>query len=1189
MQLKFLKWSILLLCLLAVQVSASVTFVAQFAVGDKNVATFSEDGLYAVDYASIKKALAQSRRQGDLDGIQVEKLCLFAASPDTLSDKVPGASLLAPDQLFEIPIEVRDHSSGSAAGNGIFDDGDTLIFVGYGTSMWKRADTEDPAYVNGKMDYFHSHSPYSFYQNFQLGWKSSGKGLRLGDYLKEPSGAGKAIEWMRYVRAEKEALLRDTYYGREGDWEGASGREWFWLWHGRQDSSSYSNSDLAQPQVQNLPGRISGGREYLGLSFFPYRSLWRNYAEQIGDQNADVEMSGKSYQDRMKGINFSMTVNGKAQGRSKATLMPGNTFRMDSPGFKDKGNSFGLTLLPNNHQFDRFDGYTLAYQWKPVVDSAEWLLPGKVSGVIQIPVGTASGLRVMKFVNYRQVGLLPIKSGVAKDSVSATDDVRYLVYKEGAYRNAVSVMSLPAKPSGVLSDISRIDSRTEYLIIAPAEFLDGAVKLGKLRSDGSLVTTIATTVVSVEDIYSKYTGGALSPVAIRNYIAFAKTKCKKLKYVLLVGAGHYDYRGMNTQLGKIFIPPYEKEGAASEDFYGVLDPGELILYGKYDLDVAVGRLPVSSVQELSNYIEKVKDYEQVGKFDHSEWRSTLLLAADDALNGHIVDYTEHTKLQEMLARSIDSMATADNHRWNLKKIYLLDYPADASGQKKDAVDDFINIMNQGALLTAYFGHGSMTDWAYEGLLKPSYISKLSNRNRLTILNSFSCTVGRFDKGSARSLSEEFVLASQVGSIASVGSTRETFGDYNEVFGRKFLINLLKSEGTFIGDAIVKAKNDVTSGFSRQRYNNELYVLIGEPVIQMPNASMKVHFDQGVDTLKALDKISLKGSISGMKDGFVGISLREGKRNKRLYNGLDVEEDTVDVVYDGALVHSQVVEVRGGRFQTEFISPRKLTFGDSAAELSAWAYSSNDRAVGRFRKGGILISGVSAYADSINDDVPPSIQIQTCYGNGVATSFADGESVQMQAPACLQVIIEDSTAIDFREQPDEGISFEVVGVENPYHPGPFLEQTSKRVVVRKTFNAESYPEGKYVFKVRAQDVLGNVATKTLNLEITEDMKSGLQDVFNIPNPMGKRGTTFYFKNLAINRASTVNIFIYNQNGRLVKVIKNAVSGVTRWDGRDNHGRLLANGLYHYVVRSEVEASDGFKKKTWTKKQKLLISR
>ena len=53
-----LKWSTLLLalgCLAVSQAYASVTFIAQFEIGDKNVATLSEDGLYAVDFASIKK------------------------------------------------------------------------------------------------------------------------------------------------------------------------------------------------------------------------------------------------------------------------------------------------------------------------------------------------------------------------------------------------------------------------------------------------------------------------------------------------------------------------------------------------------------------------------------------------------------------------------------------------------------------------------------------------------------------------------------------------------------------------------------------------------------------------------------------------------------------------------------------------------------------------------------------------------------------------------------------------------------------------------------------------------------------------------------------------------------------------------------------------------------------------------
>lgn len=742
----------------------------------------------------------------------------------------------------------------------------------------------------------------------------------------------------------------------------------------------------------------------------------------------------------------------------------------------------------------------------------------------------------------------------------------------------------------MLTDISKINSKTEYLIISASDFVEGAVELGKFRSEGKAIAKYATTVVNVDDIYRQYTGGSLSPIAIRNYIAYAYSVCPDLQYVLLLGSGHYDYRGSIAKLGKNFMPPFEMEDNVTEDFFAVLDSGEMVRYGDYDLDVAVGRLPVSTPYELSNYVEKAKDYEMVGRFDHSEWRKTVLLAADDAKNGVVIDRTLHTKAQESVARSIDGLVKDLDFRWVQKKVYLLDYEEDAAGQKKTATEDFLNILNQGALMTVYFGHGSRTDWAAEGLLKPSYISRLSNKGRYTLLNSFSCTVGRFDEGNGRSLSEEFVVAASAGSIASVGAARETFSSYNEEFGRNYMFSLLRNDGISIGDAFKYAKNRNSASFSRQRFNNEHYVLIGEPVTKILKAGLKVTLDQKLDTLKALDKVKLSGSVSGLDNGTIELSLRESRNSKRLYLGLpDLDDDTLDVMYDGTLIYSEKVPVVGGRYETEFVTPRKISFGDTAVEFNAWAYSSEERDIGRFRVGGIGIHGFSAYADSINDNQPPTIKIQNCFSNGTEASFADEETVKLQAPACLQVVVEDSTALDFREQADEGITIEVEGIENPYHPYPYLEQSSKKAVLRKSFTLESFPEGHYVFRVRALDVLGNAATKAVNLEITEDMKSGLVDVFNVPNPVGKKGTTFYFKNLAVDRASQVNIFIYNQHGRLVKVIKDAVSGVTHWDGKDNHGRKLANGLYHYVVRSEVSATDNFKAKTWTKKQKLLISR
>ena len=366
------------------------------------------------------------------------------------------------------------------------------------------------------------------------------------------------------------------------------------------------------------------------------------------------------------------------------------------------------------------------------------------------------------------------------------------------------------------------------------------------------------------------------------------------------------------------------------------------------------------------------------------------------------------------------------------------------------------------------------------------------------------------------------------------------------------------------------------------------VMCFEPVIRMPSSDWKITLDETLDSIKALDHMKLSGTVEGMNDGFVDLVLREGRTNKKM--DLQVNEDSLDVFYDGGLIYSEKIPVKGGKFTTDFVTPRKISIGDTSAEFSAWAYSSSEASVGRTWLRNLVISGISDYADSLNDTLPPSIQVQSCYGGGIATNFSDGETVKLQSPACLQVIVEDSTALDYREQADEGISFEVVGVQDPFHPWPYLEQTSKRAKLRMNFSSEQYPAGKYVFKVFAKDVLDNESTKTLNLEITDDMEAGLADVFNAPNPMGKKGTTFYFKNLVMDsELSKVNIFIYNQNGKLVKVLKDAVSGVTHWDGRDNHGRPLANGLYHYVVRSEVSSKAKSGKKTWTKKQKLLISR
>ncbi|MFA6623712.1 MAG: C25 family cysteine peptidase [Fibrobacteraceae bacterium] len=1168
---------------------SEVTWLTRFLVGDKEPGGTSEDGLYAVSFSEIRNALSTQGRQEELDGISVSKLRLYGASPDTLPDVIRGTADILPTQLFQIPIEVRDHNGKDMTADGIFDDGDSIVFVGYGTSFWKRADLEDTTLAAGQMDYYFSSSPYSFYQYFQLGWSASGTGSRLA-YAAQPSGTAKTINWLNYARVEKDAYLRDTYYGNDGGWEDATGKEWFWYWHSPVDTMTLSSAILTTDAVKNLTGRIAGGQEYIAFTYYPHRSTYASSISEDIVQNADKAFSSYPYSIRMSHIAFSAQVNG-ATLPAYDRLLPGGNFQISGPGFKDSDNSVSLTMLPNNFQYDRFDGYSIAYQWTPALkssDSAVWLLPGRAGGVISIPAGPDASLRVLKFRNFEPVALLTVKNGFAKDSADASADYRYLLYRADKFKKLASIEGIPAKVDGILGDISRISSKTEYLIIAPEVFQKPAEALAEFRAGGEAVTAFNTTVVLSEDIYRAYSGGYMTPVALRNYIAYARSVCPDLRYVLLAGNGHFDYRGFHSGYKANRIPPFEKEDATTDDFFGVLDSGESVRFGTYDMDVAVGRLPLASVADFNAYNEKVKQYEQTSKMDNGEWRNSILLAADDDWTGYSIDEMRHTENQEEVADMLTSGADSSNYRFDIKKIYLLDYTADAGGQKPEAASDLINKINQGALFTLYSGHGSMVAWAYEGLLKSTYISDISNKGRYTILGSFSCTVGRFDKGNATSLSETFIQAPDDGAIISIGATRETFSTPNKILEKSILENALFPTGGTIGNAFRMAKGTSLSSYNEQRYNNERYVLLGEPVISLPDQRLSVSLDQKVDTIQALDNMTLSGSVSGLSSGMVRLNILEQSSSKNLTRRTGSGNINVPVVYDGSPVYSEDVAVENGRFRANFITPRKISFGDTAAEIRLWAYGSGVAAIGRGLEKGIAISGTSSYADSLNDKVPPSISIQSCLSPSSGTSFSEGENVTLASPACLQVTIEDSTALDFREQADEGISFEVLNYTDPFHPWPYLEQGSKKAVVRMTFSSGKYPAGTYKFKVAAHDILGNESTKTVNLEITEALSEGLSDVFNAPNPM-KKTTTFYFKNLAVNRASNVSILIYNQNGRLVQHIADVESGVTTWDGRDFYGRKLANGLYFYIVKSEVAADGSNPKKSFSRKQKLVISR
>jgi flagellar hook assembly protein FlgD len=127
--------------------------------------------------------------------------------------------------------------------------------------------------------------------------------------------------------------------------------------------------------------------------------------------------------------------------------------------------------------------------------------------------------------------------------------------------------------------------------------------------------------------------------------------------------------------------------------------------------------------------------------------------------------------------------------------------------------------------------------------------------------------------------------------------------------------------------------------------------------------------------------------------------------------------------------------------------------------------------------------------------------------------------------------------------------------------------------RLYFRPGQLDDGEYTLRVQGFDATGNAAGKTeyeINFEVVNE--SAVSNVLNYPNPFSS--STRWVYTLTGNELPEVfEIHIYTISGILVKVIDLHETNDVRfgrnisdyaWDGRDEFGDLLANGVYVYKV-------------------------
>ena len=184
----------------------------------------------------------------------------------------------------------------------------------------------------------------------------------------------------------------------------------------------------------------------------------------------------------------------------------------------------------------------------------------------------------------------------------------------------------------------------------------------------------------------------------------------------------------------------------------------------------------------------------------------------------------------------------------------------------------------------------------------------------------------------------------------------------------------------------------------------------------------------------------------------------------------------------------------------------------------------------------------------------------------------------------RMIINDTTNIkiyNYENNRYNYVPYYINGVKNPIIDISFPDNSFLQATVYYT---PSLLPGDHKFRYVALDNSGNFADSILNVVLV-DSKLRINDIANYPNPMQTQTNFMFMLSGQSNPASCI-VKIYTVAGRLIKEINaNANIGYNSisWDGKDNDGDYIANGvyLYKFVIQGDSQ--------TETATQKLAVLR
>ncbi|MFT7250995.1 MAG: hypothetical protein ACI9FW_000714 [Flavobacterium sp.] len=758
---------------------------------------------------------------------------------------------------------------------------------------------------------------------------------------------------------------------------------------------------------------------------------------------------------------------------------------------------------------------------------------------------------------------------------------------------------------GILEDV-------DYVIITPNFLYGQAEKLANFHRNNS---GLKVRTVTLESIYQEFSSGKQDVAAIRNFVKYiytnASTVQNRIKYVNLFGDASFDYKSRipnNTNIVPVFhgLNPTANmvnntsnysvlTTFMSDDFFGLMDDneGEMLPNGSEGIDIAVGRMVVSTAQEADDVVNKVIHY--YDEKSYGRWRNSYVVLSDDA------DSVSDSSLQFGLNVMIDNLNS--NYPFiNAKKIHTDAYlqEVSAGGNKyPKAKQDFVDAIELGALVVNYYGHGGEYGFAQERIYEINEAVNLSNYDNLPLFITMTCDFSRFDNPYLQT-GGEFTFWNPIGgAINLVTTTRLIFvpvASSMNVNFNFFLYPDANNQQISIGEALMKAKNMNNSDNRRVVFN------IGDPALKLAIPKPKVvltkingiDVSQTTDVLNALSYVTLSGEVRNVNDNLVTTYNGElavqifDKNIQRQTLGNDGVTDssgnliTMSFTTLGETIFRGNASVVNGKFEFGFVVPKDIKIAEGTGKVSFYAKSTNptlqDQTGHDFS---IKIGGINLNAPE--DTTPPTVRL---YMND--ESFVYG-GITNDSPIFL-AFLQDENGINTAS----GIGHDIVAILdgdelNPFVLNDYYETELDNYQKGKVrFPFRDLDPGLHTITFKGWDVYNNLITAEIQFIVVGNDDITLSNVLNYPNPFVSY-TEFWFNHNRPFEMLDVQVQIFTITGKLVKTINQSVltegflSRDIKWDGRDDFGDKIGKGVYVYKL-TVVSTIDGKKSE---KHEKLVI--